>query len=246
MTQKKTDELRRQELDAVTSLGFSWKVPKGGDALEFLRLHFPGFSPLTVSQQAESLLAPMAGTPVTRQWKLAGPPPELSLYFCSADWFNEKTGIALCRTFRRTEKGLEVHHDYFAIPGPFRNQGTGKQALKTWFAQYERMKVQRIIVYATLTNGGYVWARAGFKAVKRDEVDRILAAGAKQLPPNRLAQAKLYYDDHYNNFPDQPFPMEEWTGLLFMREVLQGSSWHGEIDLTNETEFRTFKAYVNN
>jgi hypothetical protein len=124
-------------------------------------------------------------------------------------------------------------------------RGTGLKILKTWFELYELMQVQHIEVNAGLEDGGYVWARAGFKATRRKDVDKILALAKLNLTPDRLRVIQAYYDDHYNNFPDQPFPLENWTRLSYMKPVLKGSSWHGEIDLTNESEMTNFKNYVS-
>jgi len=224
--------------------GYTIKVEKGLDVDAFLEKHFPGFSPVAVSEQADQLLAPMASTPLERQWQLSDPPPRISFFFASQDAFNERTGVCLSRTFRWTAQGVNVHHDYFTIPEQYRHQGIGLKVLKTWFELYELMQVQHIQVHAALEDGGYVWARAGFKATRRKDVDKIIALAKLTLTPERLSVIQAYYDDHYNNFPDQPFPLENWARLSYMKPVLKKCSWYGQIDLTNESEMINFKNYV--
>jgi GNAT superfamily N-acetyltransferase len=224
--------------------GYIIKVEKGIDVETFLVKHFPGFSPVAVSDQANQLLAPMTSKPIERQWQLSDPQPRISFFFASQDAFNERTGVCLSRTFRWTAEGVNVYHDYFTIPEQYRHQGIGRMVLKTWFELYERMKVQHIHLQATLEDGGYVWARAGFKATRRKDVDKILALAKLKLGPELFRVIKAYYDDHYNNFPEQPFALENWARLSYMKPVLKNCSWYGQIDLTNYSEMTNFKNYV--
>ncbi|QJD98236.1 hypothetical protein HH214_21325 [Mucilaginibacter robiniae] len=225
--------------------GFVVKVENGLDVKAFLEKNFPGFNPTEVSAQADALLGPMAITAITRKWTLTDPPPHINFYFGSKDAFVEKTGVCLSRTFRCTEQGVVVHHDYFTIPEQHRHQGTGIKILKSWFDLYVAMNIRKILVHATLEDGGYVWARVGFKATRRDEVDKILARAKRELTTERFSVIQGYYDDHYNNFVDQPFPLEYWARISYMKSVLKASSWHGQIDLTNESEMTNFNKYVS-
>lgn len=225
--------------------GYYLKAEKGLDLDKFLETNFPGFDALTVSEQAEQLLAPMATTPLQREWQFSDPPPRITFLLLSEDAFNEQTGLSLARTFRRDGQRINVHHDYFTIPEQCRGRGTSKAILKTWLELYMQMNIQKISVHAALQDGGYVWARAGFKAVKQNEVDSILARAKTKLTPLEFTIIQSYYDDHYNNFPGQPFPIEYWARIRFMKDTLRASSWHGEIDLTNQQELTNFRNYVS-
>jgi hypothetical protein len=225
--------------------GYHIKTEKGLNLDKFLQTYFPGFDALVVSKQAEQLLTPMATTPLQREWQFSDPPPRITFWLLSEDAFNEQTGLSLARTFRSDEQGINVHHDYFTIPEQYRGRGTSKAILKAWLELYVQMNVQKIFVHAALQDGGYVWARAGFKAVKQNEVDRILTRAKANLTPIQFTTIQSYYDDHYNNFPGQPFPMEYWGRMRFMKDTLRASSWHGEIDLTNQQELTNFRNYVS-
>lgn len=237
--------IRKSQIDSVATLGFSWKHSNRINPVLFLRRNFNGIRPLSLSRHAKRLLSPLAITPMEGEWLLSEPPPSLSFLYISKDGFNTKTGVAFSRRFERTSKGIEVYHEYLSLPEQFRGQGIGKQVLKEWFNQYERMSVKKIKVHATLLDGGYTWARAGFKAVNKAEVDRILVRAKMQLSEDNYNDAKGFYDDHYNNFKTSPFPIEIWSRLDFMEKILRGSSWHGEIDLTDQIEFANFKEYVS-
>gem|GEM_PF-3479077 len=39
--------------------------------------------------------------------------------------------------------------------------------------------------------------------------------------------------------------MDLWAAFDFMKPVLMGSDWHGELDLKNKEQFRNFKDYVS-
>ena len=98
---------------------------------------------------------------------------------------------------------------------------------------------------AALQDGGYVWAKVGFKAVDQSEMEAIPKEEKKRLPQGQFNIAKIWYDDHYNNFPGLPFNIAHWAGLPFMESILRGSHWHGEIDLTNRAELRNFKIRIS-
>jgi hypothetical protein len=155
-------------------------------------------------------------------------------------------GLVFARTFTRDPVGtITVNHDYFRLPESARGQSIGKKVLGVCFDQYIQMNVNKIRVHAALQDGGYVWARAGFKAIYQQEMEVLLKEAEKQLSPDEYNIAKIWYDDHYNNFSSMPFNISDWAGLPFMEPILRGSHWHGEIDLTNPAELRNFKKYVS-
>jgi hypothetical protein len=154
-------------------------------------------------------------------------------------------GLVFARTFMRDPAGIIiVNHDYFRLPESARGQNKGKEVLGTCFDQYMNIGVSKITVHAALQDGGYVWARAGFRAIHKIEVEVILKEAENRLPQDEYNIAKVWYDDHYNNFSNLPFNISDWAGLPFMETILRGSHWHGEIDLTNPAELRNFKKYV--
>ena len=73
----------------------------------------------------------------------------------------------------------------------------------------------------------------------------ILNEAHNRLSPVEYHLIELLFDDHYTNFPDAPFNIEDWARLSFMEAILRGSDWHGEIDLTNPQELNNFKMYVS-
>ncbi len=63
---------------------------------------------------------------------------------------------------------------------------------------------------------------------------------------NPPAWGKRLYDNYYGNEPTgAAFPIIEWSGLPFMKEILKKHDWHGEIDLTDPIDLFNFIEYVN-
>ena len=76
------------------------------------------------------------------------------------------------------------------------------------------MNAKKITVHAGLSGGGYTWARHGFVAVDRREVELILAKGKQQLTSDQFAIAERIYMVYYSKNPDgRAFPMELWAAL---------------------------------
>jgi hypothetical protein len=82
-------------------------------------------------------------------------------------------------------------------------------------------------------------------AIDKIEVDEILSEAKKQLLQDEYDAVKDIYDIYYFNNPNgKSFPIDLWAGMGFMKKVLMGSDWHGELDLKNSSQFSNFKDYV--
>jgi hypothetical protein len=234
------------EINRITDLGYAWIHTPPPPAQELINQHFDGFQPYLFLKQIEQLLRGLTASPVNRLFQLTVTPPSLAIYFYSDDYNDMNSGLLFARTFTHYPAGtIVVSHDYFRLPASARGQKTGKNVLGVCFEQYQQIGISKIMVHAALQDGGYVWARAGFKATIQKEMEIILEVAERQLPTDEYNIAKSWYEDHYNNFPGTPFNISDWSGLPFMEPILRGSDWHGEIDLTNPAELRNFKKYVS-
>jgi hypothetical protein len=111
---------------------------------------------------------------------------------------------------------------------------------------YLDMGVTKIMVHAALEDGGYEWTKAGFRASRPGEMKKILNLAEQTLKPSQYSLVKRLYDDYYEtNSNGKAFPIIEWSGLPFMKEILKKKDWHGEIDLTNPVDLFNFSEYVN-
>lgn len=238
--------IHADEIGKIQSLGYVLKYTSPPAVEKLLMTNFSGLAPFAFIKNVEELLGGLGVTDIDRVIEFTDPPPVLTFMLISKDYKDNITGLLFKRTFSRLGSILTVNHDYFVLPQIHRGKGIGKKMLGVCLEQYLKMGVQKIYVYAGLEDGGYVWARAGFRANKRSEVDVILkAAKSAKLGSDELAIVQGWYDDHYHNFPDLPFKIEDWARIKAMEPVLRRSNWHGEIDLTKQDELANFNRYVS-
>ena len=221
--------VNKEEVEKVKTLGFILDCSNAIIPEEFVNTHFEGLELFNFFKLIDSLLKPHSAQPISKKLVLSDPPPKLELIYLSGDITDP---LFLKRTFEINKGILEVSHDYFILPTTARNHKIGKKVLSACLNQYEKLGVAKISVHAGLEDGGFVWAKVGFKAINKQEVDVILKSASSQLPASEYQIAKAWYDDHYNTFPNKPFNIEDWAGLTFMIPILRGSDWHGvEISL---------------
>lgn len=160
--------------------------------------------------------------------------------------------ISLARDICYRPEGLVADHAYLNLPVELQGNGLSKYLNSVCYEQYRQAGVVKIEVYATLDAGGYVWARAGFAATKRPEVEAIVALAYEKTTQNQTTRLTHALCDvlqkevslHYGLQPDKPFPIWRWATLGFGEELLLKTSWHGELDLTDEVQVRIFKKYL--
>ncbi|WP_345213692.1 hypothetical protein [Mucilaginibacter gynuensis] len=126
-----------------------------------------------------------------------------------------------------------------------RKKGISKILLNLNLQQYEVMGVSKIKLEAALSNGGLVWAKAFFVATEPEDVKIILVKAENELSAEQFKFVKRVYDNYYNQNPGgKAFPMSKWSQLAGMDQILQGSRWYGELDLSNSDILTKFKNYV--
>lgn len=209
--------------------------------------HFPGLRLDELLDGYESLLSPFSTLPEDKQIRFFGQPaPWLRVQYYSSNFPDEDKGLVLARIFRYENEKLIVEHEYFVLPETARGQNIGKKLLAMSLVQYERMGVKEIRVFAGLSDGGLVWAKVGFKATDKAEIDRMLKLAESNLPKEQYEDVRAIYDLYYTTEPEgTAFPVKDWALLGFMDDILKQIDWHGRIDLTNENELSNFKKYVN-
>ena len=217
---------------------------------DFINSEFSGIELHDFIRAVMTILMPMTSMPLNKFIALDGTwEPEMTISCISEDYRDMINGLLFQRTFVKTSSGLKVKHDYLVLPYKFRHKGHAKRILGICLQQYVHMNVKIIYVHAGFQNGGYAWARAGFKAIDRKQVNKILVNAARVLIPDEYIVVKAIYDGYFNDFANGPdyreFPIEAWARLTFGKKFLDGSDWEGEIDLTNIIEFTKFNNYVN-
>ena len=149
------------------------------------------------------------------------------------------------REFFKSAKGIEINHSYCVIPLAHQGKGLVKTIFQSSLQEYLNMGAKRINVEAGLTVGGHIWAKHGFVALNPSEVQVILDDAKKRLKPAEFIPVKRIFDKYYTDNPGgKAFPMVLWAKIDFMKDILRGSDWHGEVDLKNKEQFTNFMEYV--
>lgn len=170
--------------------------------------------------------------------------PELTIHYFTAN-YKEEQGLALSRVFTLENQKPVVYHELFKLPYSKRGLGISKLVFQSLLQQYVNIGVRRINVHASLTDGGYVWAKHFFTAILKEEVSRILKLAEKDLGVFEFNMVKRIFDNYYKKYPDgTDFPINKWAEIPCMKEILRGSDWHGSIDLNNSEQFNNFISYV--
>ena len=162
---------------------------------------------------------------------------------------DDDKGLQVSRIFSYHDHELIVYHEFLVLPEKCRGQRLGSKILSAFLEQYEKMGVKKINVHAGLSDGGAVWAKFGFKATEKREMERILRTARSRLSdlPKILKAVEDTFNDYYGKEPDgKAFPINKWASIPAMISILKMDihNWHGQIDLTNTLDLRNFKLYV--
>jgi GNAT superfamily N-acetyltransferase len=217
-------------------------------ALIVLNTHFEGIALTKLLDDFSNLFDPFAERPLDNDIIIKDPPPYFEIFFRSENYWDEDKGLYLSRVFKRLSGKLIVEHKYLVLPKAARGMGIGKKVIAACLDQYLTMNVEAIYVHAGLADGGAVWAKLGFKALNKWEMESILKEAEVRLagkPALNLVQA--IFNEYYSNEPKGiSLPIEDWVNIPAMISVLKlpANNWHGWIDLTNPNELFNFKSNV--
>ena len=162
------------------------------------------------------------------------------------EFSDEDDALLFIREFINQNNIIEVEHKYCVLPKKSRNNGLIKPVFQESLQQYINIGAKRIFVHAGLNDGGYTWAKYGFAAIDKKEVETILNVAKYRLSNSDFQVVKKIYDFYYTKTPNgKSFPIDLWASLEYMKLILRGSDWHGELDLKNKKQFRNFMNYVS-
>lgn len=221
-------------IDKTSSLSFE----------DFMSAEFPDFNLAKLLEEVETVFTPTTTLDIERTIYYQDTPPKLRILL-----ENKRTGLndALIfdREFFKSAKGIEINHSWCVVPEDHQGKGLIKSIFQASLQEYVNMHAQKIHVHAGLTIGGHSWARHGFVAINPDEVQTILDDAQAKLDPAEFTVAKRIFDKYYTENPGgKAFPMIFWAKLDFMKDILKGSDWWREVDLTNSEQFSNFRNYV--
>lgn len=234
------------KVDTIKVIYLGYVIKKSSSlALEkFLKTEFPNFNLVKFLEEVETVFTPTTKLEIERTIFYQDTPPKLRLLF-----ENKRTKVSdaliFDREFFKSAKGIEINHSYCVVPEVHQNKGLVKAIFQASLQEYVNMGAKKIHVHAGLSVGGHSWARHGFVAVNPADVKEILDDAQARLKPTEFNAVKRIYDKYYTDHPaGKAFPMILWAKLDFMKDILKGSDWVGEVDLTNKEQFSNFKDYV--
>ncbi|QIL78456.1 hypothetical protein [Hymenobacter sp. HDW8] len=165
--------------------------------------------------------------------------------------------ILLERDILVEQRKLIVNHVCLAMPKELQGRGISRKLNTILYNQYKLSGIKAIRLKAGLTDGGYVWAIAGFHATKREEVEIILQSARKKADENAAlgrtsSLTHALCDDlqelvsfHYSITPEAYFPMHTFSDMECGEEILKGTQWSGELDLAYKPQTHIFDQYLN-
>lgn len=228
----------------VIDLGYTIKSSPPLSFEKFLKKEFPNFNLVKLLEEVEATFTPTTKLTISRTIYYQDTPPKMRVLYIN-DYTKDEEALIFDREFVKSVKGVEINHSYCVIPETHQKRGLVKTIFQTSLQEYINMGAKKINVHAGFSGGGHVWARHGFVAIYPAEVKTILDASQKGLKPAEFGSIKRIFDKYYTDNPGgKSFPMVLWAKIDFMKDILRGSDWHGEIDLKNKEQFTNFMQYV--
>ncbi len=228
----------------VINLGYTIKSSSLLTFDKFLKKEFPNFNLVNLLQEVEATFTPTTKLTISRIIYCQDTPPKMRVLYIN-DFTKDDDALIFDREFVKSAKGVEINHSYCVIPETHQKKGLVKTVFKVSLQEYVNMGAKKINVHAGLSGGGHVWARHGFVAIDPAEVKAILDDAQKHLKTAELTPVKHIFEKYYKDYPGgKAFPMILWAKIDFMKDILRGSDWHGEIDLRNKEQFTNFIEYV--
>lgn len=156
----------------------------------------------------------------------------------------EGDGWECSRMFYRDRDGTTyVEHSLFEVDAQYQGKGLSKAVLRAFYEQYRAIGIDRMEVHANIDVGGYTWARYGFQANSRSDVQ--YAINWNQLNPTQQGYIRKMIEDWYSTRPDDsPFPIKKIADLTYGRTALLGRDWFGTIDLRDASQREVFERYL--
>lgn len=231
--------------DELVKMGYSFSGIDTTEFARFMQTQFPHFDLLSWLIEAEDVMMPHAKTAITRKITVTG--DQLNVCFHNV-YTGEKDALIMDRTFFREKGKLKVKHEFLVVPEEARDQDIGRSVLQTSLAYYKKMKVDIIDVVAGLSAGPYVWARHGFVATNKAEMESILVKAKSLVTGKQYSVLEAIFNAYYNAHPKgEAFPIKNWADLPFMKDVLMNHEcqWSGRLDLNNPEQLRKFEEYVS-
>jgi len=232
------------DVKTLENIGYELVSADGSTLDIFINDLFPNFDILSLLQEVENNFTPATTKKIHRKITFDYAKKEFLIDY-NNDTGIEDIALFFVRKFSKKRGMITVEHHLCILPKAARGKGLIKPVFQESLKQYLNCGLSRILVHAALSGGGYSWAKHGFRAVDKGEVDVILNAARGALSAADFTVCEKIYKGYYTKNPNgRAFPMHLWAALGFMKPLLMGSRWHGELNLKRAGHLKKFREYV--
>ena len=152
--------------------------------------------------------------------------------------FEIKDTVTIRRVYNAETKTME--HDIFEINDTEKQgRGVSKAVHRALMPIYEKLGIEKIDLYAAEQNGGYTWAKYGFR-VSYNEIKYY----PREMKSHKEEAQKIINDFYATHPRTERFPIKILADKPWGKEAMSGSTWFGDLDLTNPTERADFCSYI--
>lgn len=234
-----------KDINKIKSFGYSFTNNNGHNLFRLINDKFENFNLATLLEVIENRLILTSTTPVTKTIEFDYSKSWLKI-FIQNSFSSEDDALFIERNFYKKSKIIQINHDYCVIPKAYRGAKLIQYFFKESLQQYINIDATSIKVIAGLSGGGYVWARHGFVATRKKDVQIILEKAHSLLSLREYNIVKIIFDGYYSTNPrGRSFPIDLWSELPFMKNVLMQCYWHGKLNLKNKNQLYNFINYVH-
>ena len=241
-----TSQYRFTVADIETIVDFGYEIVMASsislDAL--INQEFANLDMVSILATLEESFSPTTGLKITRKLICSHNPSSLHIHYCN-EYSRDDEALVFDRRFWKKQSEIFIDHNMCVLPREFQGKGILKKIFQKCLQQYFNIGLKKIYVYAGLEGGGHVWARHGFVAIFKDEVEFILEEARTFLIPSEFKAVEHIFTTYYTRNPNgRSFPIVLWAMLDSMKPILRGSHWHGELNLDDSGQLRNFISYV--
>lgn len=184
----------------------------------------------------------------TASWTVADGREDGTLLYMEYQATVDNEPLLLARRLSNRDGELIAHHELLGLPTRLQRLNISRAINNALLTQYKKLSVSTIELNAGLDAGGYVWAKAGFSATERADVDKTLSKADENsiVDPSVIKALKGEVERHYskNSTNPGPFPIWRWANNASLKDMLKASSWHGVLNLRNKQELSRFEEYL--
>lgn len=244
--------LDNYSLSQIQQLGIAIFSEGPDSTISDLNFYFPEADFHSLACQLTEAIKPI-GYSWESQWLVMAYTTDFSIIEMNYEGRGAHGPLLLLHSLSNDASGTTANLNSIEVPIPIRRQNISRILYGTFFNHYASLGVKRMALHAGLTAGGYVWARAGFAAVNKSEVEEVLRHAQEILDTvegcvitlEYLEIMQLLFELHYDTSPDQPFPIHEWAiDRNLGREILVETQWDGVLDLDNVSQVAIFNTYL--